>query len=241
MFGQSSSLTNRSSRRRSRRFAPQPPRLSSIVSRQPTFTMASLAQFRTDLAALMQSEYERPFVCSGSPVSCSVFLVGFNPATPLESSFWSFWSDSQGFDRSRFINEYERLRTVEGVRLRLNAMVPRFPHGSVLETNICSEPTKKAADLKPKDRRTDIFRFLFETVRPRIVFLHSNEPIKFFRTLLDNPRIELPHHAPVETSALGFPVKVCASEGPLWRKKVAEMALLAEALSEHAGPAHVAG
>lgn len=189
----------------------------------------------------MQSEHERPFVCSGSPLSCSVFLVGFNPATRLDSSFWSFWDDNHGFDRSRFINEYERLRTVEGVRLRLNAMVPRFPLGSVLETNICSEPTKKAADLKPKDRRTDIFRFLFETIRPRVVFLHSNEPIKFFRTLLDNPRIDLPHHALVETSALGVKLTVCASEKPLWRKKVAEMSALAGALSEHANPSHVAG
>ena len=201
--------------------------------------MPNLAQFRTDLSSLMQSEHERPFVCSGSPFSCSVFLVGFNPATRLESSFWSFWNDSQGFDRSRFINEYERLRTVKGVRLRLNAMVPQFPLGSVLETNICSEPTKKATDLKSKDRRTNIFRFLLETIRPRIVFLHSNEPIRFFRTLLDNPRIELPHHALVDASVLGSQVKVCASEGPLWRKKVPEMAILAGTLSEHAGPAQV--
>lgn len=189
----------------------------------------------------MQSEHERPFVCSGSPFSSSVFLVGFNPATRLESSFWSFWSDNKGFDRARFINEYERLRSVEGVRLRLNAMVPRFPLGSVLETNICTEPTKKAADLKSTDRRTEIFRFLFEAIRPRVVFLHSNEPIKYFRTLLDNPDVDLPHHAFVETSALGVKVVVCALKGPLWRKKVADMATLAGALSEHATPANVAG
>lgn len=212
-----------------------------IVSGKPTSTMLRLSEFRTGLSELMQSEHERPFVCSGSPVTCSVFLVGFNPATRLESSFWSFWNDSQGFDRSRFVNEYERLRTVEGVRLRLNAMMARFPLGAVLETNICSEPTKRAVDLKLKDRRTDIFRFLLATIQPRIVFLHSNEPIKFFRTLLDNPRIDLPHHALVDTSAVGLPVKVCVSEGPLWRKKVAEMATLAGTLSEHVDPAHVAG
>lgn len=133
----------------------------------------------------MRSPHERPFVCSGSPVSCCVFLVGFNPATRLESPFWDFCNDSEGFDRTRFINEYESLRPVKGVRLRLNAMVPRFPIGSVLETNICSESTKKAADLKPMDRRTDIFQYLFEKIRPRVVFIHSNEPIKFFRTILD--------------------------------------------------------
>ena len=203
--------------------------------------MLSLAQFRMNLSALMQSAHERPFVCDGSPLSCSVFLVGFNPATRLESSFWSFWSDSLGFDRSRFINEYEQTRKVEGVRQRLNAMVGRFPVGSVLETNICSEPTKKAADLKRKDRRTDVFRFLLQSIRLRLVFLHSNEPINYFRTLLDNPAVKLPHHTLVETSAVGMPMTVCISEGPLFNKKVADMASLAETLSAHIGSAHVAG
>ena len=197
--------------------------------------MPSLKRFRADLSTLMRSPHERPFVCSGSPISCSVFLVGFNPATRLESPFWDFWNDSKGFDRTRFINEYESLRPVRGVRPRLNAMLPRFPVGAVLETNICSEPTSRAADLKRMDRRTDIFRYLFETIRPRVVFLHSNEPIKFFRTLLDDPRTELPHHTLVEASAQDIPVKVCASEGPLWRKSVAEMVQLADALSKYSG------
>lgn len=126
--------------------------------------MITLAQFRHALTALMQSDHERPFVCSGSPLKCSAFLVGFNAATRLESSFCNFWNDTYGFDRTRLIDEYERTRKVEGVRLRLNAMVPRFPHGRVLETNICSEPTKRAADLKAKDRHSDIFRFLLETI-----------------------------------------------------------------------------
>jgi hypothetical protein len=185
----------------------------------------------------MRSEHERPFVCSGSPLSCSVFLVGFNPATRLESSFWSFWSDDEGFDRVGFMSEYERLRKVAGVRKRLNEMVSKFHPGSVLETNICSEPTKRAADLKPKDRRTDVFMFLLETIRPSIVFLHSNEPIRYFRTLLNGQQIEFSHHAIVETSVLGGPLKICASEGPLWRKKVAEVSALAEALSKHASTA----
>ena len=203
--------------------------------------MLSLAQFRMNLSALMQSPHERPFVCDGSPLSSSVFLVGFNPATRLESSFWSFWSDSVGFDRSRFIDEYKQTRKVEGVRPRLNAMVGCFPVGSVVETNICSEPTKKAADLKRKDRRTDVFRFLLQSIRPRLVFLHSNEPIKYFRTLLDTSAVKLPHHTPIETTAVGMPMTVCISEGPLFSKKVADMAALAKTLSAYIGSGHLAG
>ena len=203
--------------------------------------MQTLVQFRTDLSALMVSAHERPFVCSGSPLDCSVFLVGFNPATRLESPFWSFWTDSAGFDRPRFINEYEVTRTVEGVRKRLNAMVPKFPAHTVLETNICSEPTKHASDLKKDDRRTAIFLYLAKTIRPRIVFLHSNEPIRYFRTLLDQPSIALPSHSIVSASLFGAPVKVCASEGPLWRRKVTDMESLADELSAHARSANVAG
>ena len=138
------------------------------------------------------------------------------------------------------MTEYEQTRTVEGVRKRLNAMVPRFHPGTVLETNICSEPTKRAADLKKEDRRTKVFLYLLRTIRPRVVFLHSNEPIKYFKTLLDNPAITLPCHSIVTTAMLGAPVQVCASEGPLWRKKVAEMESLADKLAEHAG-ANAAG
>ncbi len=60
--------------------------------------------------------------------------------------------DRHGFHRLRFMDDYERTRTVEGVRLRLNAMVPRFPRGCVFETNICSEPTKRG--LEALARRT---------------------------------------------------------------------------------------
>lgn len=195
--------------------------------------MISLAQFHSEIAELMESPHERPFVCSGSPLDCSVFLVGFNPATRLESSFWSFWNDSHGFDRTKFINEYERARTVKGARKRLNAMVQRFQLGSVLETNICSEPTKRASDLKREDRRTAVFNYLLRTIRPQLVFLHSNEPIKYFRGVLDSPSTPLPSHAVVDASLFGAPVKVCASEGPIWRRRVADMEALADEMTNH--------
>lgn len=198
-----------------------------------SFCMVSLAQFRTEVAALMESPHERPFVCSGSPIDCSVFIVGFNPATRLELPFWSFWADSHGFDRAKFINEYERARSIKGARVRLNAMVPRFPFGSVLETNICSEPTRRATDLKKEDRRTAIFQYLLKTIRPQLIFLHSNEPIKYFRALLESPSIQLLSHKVVDTSLFGATVKVCVSEGPLWRRRVAEMEGLADEMASH--------
>ena len=56
----------------------------------------------------------RPFVCDGSPLSCNVFLVGSNPATPMYRSFWEFWSDDFGFDKASFMQAYREARIERG-------------------------------------------------------------------------------------------------------------------------------
>lgn len=190
----------------------------------------ALSKFRLAVMKRMRS-HERPFVCSGSPLESSVFLVGFNPATRMNSPFWSYWSDGAGFNRRRFLSDYEQARPVQGVRRRLNAMVRQLDGINVLETNICSLPTKKASDLAKCDRRTDVFRYLLRAIKPEIVFLHSNEPIRYFRRLLQDQSIALPHHELVSARLNGRVVKVCASEGPLWRKKTTDMEELARRLA----------
>ncbi|TDR94134.1 hypothetical protein EV668_1409 [Enterovirga rhinocerotis] len=49
-----------------------------------------------------------------------------------------------------------------------------------LETNLYAHPTKKAKDLTRADREVSIIEFLFLAIRPRLVFCHSKEPIRFF-------------------------------------------------------------
>ncbi|GAB3171173.1 hypothetical protein [Telluribacter humicola] len=146
----------------------------------------SLQQFREQLQPLMTDSKSRPFVCNGSPLSCEVFIVGFNPATEMDKPFWSYWSDTEGFDKCTFMEDYRLKRGLQepiGVRARIERIVNRIPNLSCLETNICSKPAKTAAGLASTDRKTEIFRSLLESIRPSLVYVHSNEPIKYFRTL----------------------------------------------------------
>ena len=141
----------------------------------------SLSDFWKRLTELVADDSLRPFVCHSSPLDCRVFIVGFNPATTLDKPFTSYWSDETGFDKPAFMADYRRLRSIRGARPRMEAISSAFPARTCLETNICSKATAKASQLAKHDQRTEIFRFLFDAIRPDLVFVHSNQPIDFFR------------------------------------------------------------
>ena len=58
--------------------------------------------------------YERPFVCDGFPCTCEVIVIGDNPATCLTTDWWSFWSDTSGFDYNHFLEVYQTERDKAG-------------------------------------------------------------------------------------------------------------------------------
>lgn len=108
----------------------------------------NLAAFRAGVQARMVESTERPFVCDGSPLSARVFIVGFNPATTLPVSFWSFWSDEKGFDRSSFADAYGAVRpTKSGNRPRIEAIASAFLPGACIETTIHCRPSASADEL----------------------------------------------------------------------------------------------
>jgi hypothetical protein len=84
--------------------------------------------------------FERPFICSGFPDSCDVVVLGGNPVTPLGVDWWSFWTDSRGFDYQGFLAFYRnrRLRRKENPlsqsRLRIHRL--RENGMSCLEVNL---------------------------------------------------------------------------------------------------------
>lgn len=140
---------------------------------QPT-----LRAFREELLKRLPSPHARPFVCDGSPLACRSFIVGLNAATRLEQPFTSYWSDEAGFLLGQFQHDYNATRSRKGNRPVIEAISASIH--PCLETNLYAHPTKKARDLTPEDRKAPIIEFLFLTVRPRLVFAHSNEPIRFF-------------------------------------------------------------
>jgi hypothetical protein len=58
----------------------------------------------------------RPFVCRGSPLRCKVFIVEYNPATPMkETHFWNdFWDDNIGFKYDKWSDAYKKARQLAG-------------------------------------------------------------------------------------------------------------------------------
>lgn len=183
----------------------------------------SLAPFRERVQEIMADAKSRPFVCDGSPLACSVFIVGFNPATEMDKPFWSYWSDASGFDKATFMRDYlveRELQEPKGVRARIERIVAQLPKGACLETNICSKPTKTAAELQPGERTTAIFRLLLDSIRPRFVYVHSNDPIAYFERLTGTTGFD--SGSPKTGSVDGYSFRVFGTRGPLFRMGFAQ-------------------
>jgi hypothetical protein len=133
--------------------------------------MSDLRGFKGGLDAYLTHPHARPFVCTGSPLKCRSFIVGLNAATQLKGTFSDYWSESTGFDRDRFNNDYCMERSLRGNRLRIEAIAKEIE--PCLQTNLYATPSRKARQLT--DRREPIISYLFKTIRPELVFVHSSE------------------------------------------------------------------
>jgi len=143
-----------------------------------------LQQFQSDLEKLIGKPTDlRPFVCEGSPLECKIFIVGFNPATELERSFWSFWQPEYGFQKTEWLKVYKQERRdkplspgktrrneISNTRRVIEWIIAEAMLVKCLETNIYSKPTEKARDLREQEWATQPFDFLLRTIRPQVCF-----------------------------------------------------------------------
>ena len=153
--------------------------------------MNELVAFERELLALIGRPTDlRPFVCTGSPLECSVFIVGFNPATTITKDFWHFWRPGTGFDKAAWFEEYKRERQVlplKAGKSRRNAIsntrrviewvIEDASLVHCLETNIYSLPTAQAVDLSQKQRATAPLDFLLEKINPRVIVAHGVDAV----------------------------------------------------------------
>lgn len=142
--------------------------------------MDSLRDFEEDLEARIgRPTKQRPFICNGSPLSCNVFIVGYNPATTMNEEFWDFWRDGYGFDKSGWLKAYHssRLdngkRAISNTRRVMNWIGESAASANILETNLYWVPSKRKSHLKPIDRDLENFRFLSASLNPQIIILHG--------------------------------------------------------------------
>jgi hypothetical protein len=124
----------------------------------------------------------RPFVCEGSPLTCSIFFVGLNPATDVP--FWPFWDVETGFAREAWYAEYLRHRE-DGkpsiTRQRMNRAISSIRPIHCLETNLFPTATKRFADLPVTLRSTAVFDFLVEAIRPAGLLVHGAAAVRYIQ------------------------------------------------------------
>ena len=137
---------------------------------------------------LLGNPSQRPFVCEGNPLECEIFIVGFNPATEMTRLFLDDWDDYYGFNKSKWLKHYiderasipldptkKKRNKISNSRSRIEWITETVSGTKCLETNLYSKATKTAKSLKPLDRDIEIFKFLFNSIKPKVLFLHGIE------------------------------------------------------------------
>lgn len=131
------------------------------------------------------------------------------------------------------MRDYLKTRSLskpKGVRARIERIVDELPIGVCLETNICSTPTKKMAALVRSQRTTEIFEFLLRKVKPKLVYAHSNEPIKYFQQFTDKDFFS---GTPQTVKWEDHEFLLLATPGPLFSMGYSEASILGQKLAEY--------
>lgn len=137
----------------------------------------------------------RPFVCDGSPLDCRAFIVGFNPATTMDTDFWEFWRSGYGFDKAAWFEVYKKERVrkplkpgklrrspVSNTRRVIDWISDAASPCKCLETNVYSRATDSANELAQEHRNTAPFDFLLEFIKPAVIVTHGKDASHFVQT-----------------------------------------------------------
>jgi hypothetical protein len=120
----------------------------------------------------------RPFLCNGSPFGSDVFLVGINPAT--STNFWNHWSIENGCNKKQWLEEYliNHNHKFGSTRKRIEIFFNSSAPLKILETNIFPFPSSRESELNPNLRNTQLFDYLIETIKPKLILAHGASAIK---------------------------------------------------------------
>jgi len=172
-----------------------------------------LSTFYENLKSRMAAiENPRPFICDGNPLMCGVFIVGFNAATEMQAKFDEFWSNVDGFNKSEWLKCYiserqakplrpgkTRRNRVSATRQRIEWLTEYLHPFSCLETNLFSKATVDAKSLDKSDQTTEVFDFLLDTVKPKLIITHGIDARRYFEnklciTIPENEILQLNDH-----------------------------------------------
>ena len=153
-----------------------------------------LREFESALEGLIgRPSYIRPCVCDGSPLTCSVFIVGANAATSMSRDFWDFWQPDDGFQKTAWFEAYKldranqplkagrtRRNPVSNTRRVIDWVVESARPARCLETNIYATPTTSLSELLSTARSTEVFDLLVTLIKPRLIVAHGQDATNHF-------------------------------------------------------------
>lgn len=123
----------------------------------------------------------RPFLCTGSPFGCSVFLVGIDPGVGI--AFWPHWHPNKGCDKQGWLQSYlAKHNRYRPTRKRIEILLKMLAPHRVLETNIF--PFQREPRTKLISTDTRLFEFLLQTIQPRLIFVHGQPAVQRLSELL---------------------------------------------------------
>jgi hypothetical protein len=126
----------------------------------------------------------RPFLCEGSPLDCVVAQVGINPGS--DTPFWPHWRVETGCDKQGWLRDYrfrkagKRTPTRDRIEL-LNEVLRPY---KVLELNLYHQFSASEASLAADHKSTELFEYMLDAVRPRLLFVHGRAPREHLERLL---------------------------------------------------------
>lgn len=152
----------------------------------------SIGTFEQQLADIIgRPTALRPFVCSGSPLACRVFIVGLNPASPMKATFWDFWRPGFGYDKGAWMDAYlgeraerplkpgrTRRPKISPSRAVIECLVEEIDPAICLETNIYATATEEFRDLGAELRNTKPFDYLLAAVKPDVIIVHDKDAVE---------------------------------------------------------------
>jgi hypothetical protein len=133
-------------------------------------TNSEIHEFSNALKALTAGASDiRPLLCEGNPLTCTMAIVGINPAA--KTPFWPHWSEKTGMDRGSWLQEYKALHNgkVSRSRAALERFIPQVTVGRVIELNAHAKQSRRHSDLTPPHRTTEVLEFVLSNVRPIII------------------------------------------------------------------------
>ncbi len=144
----------------------------------------TIKEFSGQLRLVVPKAGSRPLVCDGSPLQCTTFIVGLNPAT--QGEFWPYWSDEEGFNKEQWFEDYKTARRakrkttgkkspeVSPTRRIISKVVEGASPTRCLETNLFAMPTDSIAELSEADRSTAPIELLLRAITPKVLLFHGS-------------------------------------------------------------------